>query len=164
MQTALVVVVAMLVIISFLIYRGYMLRKRANDLLRLKNSEIESHMAQVENLNQTKSRWFVNVAHELRTPLTLIKGPVNRVIAEYDLPDEVREDLMMVEKNANSLANLVNEILDLSRLEEGDVSLNESVFSLCEQVSAIVNSFASRAEQLGVALNNQVPRRCLHQS
>ncbi len=157
MQTALVVVVAMLVIISFLIYRGYMLRKRANDLLRLKNSEIESHMAQVENLNQTKSRWFVNVAHELRTPLTLIKGPVNRVIAEYDLPDEVREDLMMVEKNANSLANLVNEILDLSRLEEGEVSLNESVFSLCEQVSTIVNSFASRADQLGVALNNRCP-------
>ncbi|MEQ8581292.1 MAG: tetratricopeptide repeat protein [Marinoscillum sp.] len=157
MQTALVVVVALLVIILFLIYRGYTLRKKANDMLRLKNSEIESHMAQVETLNQTKSRWFVNVAHELRTPLTLIKGPVNRVIAEYDLPDEVRQDLMMVEKNANSLANLVNEILDLSRLEEGEISLNESTFGLCEQVSMIVSSFTSRAEQLGVALHNRCP-------
>lgn len=157
MQTALVVVVVLLLVIIFLIYRGYMLRQRANDLLSVKNSEIESHMAQVQRLTETKSRWFINVAHELRTPLTLIKGPVSRVISQDNLPEEIRADLTLVDRNATNLANLVNEILNLSRLQEGEVSLDESVFSLCETISQVVATFQSRASHLGLELDQQCP-------
>lgn len=157
LQTTLFVLLAMLLVILFLIYRGYVLRKRANDLLRIKNKEIETHVAHVEKLNNTKSRWFINVAHELRTPLTLIKGPVNRVIREYDLHEEVKEDLMLVERNANSLTNLVDEILELSKLEEGSVKLSDTVFNICELARQTVNSFESRAEQLGLQLVYKCP-------
>jgi len=153
LQTALIVVVALLLIIIFLIYRGYTLRQKANELLKLQNQQIEDHVAHVENLNKTKSRWFINVAHELRTPLTLIKGPVNRVLSQFEIPEEAREDLKLVERNAENLSNLVNEILDLSKLEAGKITLKESVFSIYKLTNQIVQSFESRAEQLRVNLH-----------
>lgn len=152
LQTGLFIVVALLVVIIFLVYRQFVLRNRANSLLSVRNQEIQKHAEHVENLNQTKSRWFINVAHELRTPLTLIKGPINRVLSKYDFPDDVREDLILVERNANSLSNLVNEILDLSKLEEGKIKLKESVFNICDLTGQICEAFHSRAEQLGVKI------------
>ncbi|WP_221409592.1 ATP-binding protein [Marinoscillum furvescens] len=143
----------LLLAIVFLVYRGYVLRKRSEALLRVKNDEIQRHVDQVENVNATKSRWFVNVAHELRTPLTLIAGPIRRVLSNYDLPGEVREDLKLVDRNTNSLTGLVNEILDLSKLEAGKMALREEVVDLKALVVHLVEGFESRAVQLGVSLH-----------
>lgn len=147
-----VILAVLLLVIVFLVYRGYLLRKRSESLLRVKNDEIQRHVDQVENLNATKSRWFVNVAHELRTPLTLIAGPVRRVLGNYDLPEAVREDLKIVDRNANSLSGLVNEILDLSKLQEGKMALREEVVDLKALAVHLVDGFESRAQQLGVDL------------
>ncbi len=155
LQIALVFVVGLLLIVLFLIYRGFVLRKRAHELLRVRNEEIQAHASHIENLNKTKNRWFINVAHELRTPLTLIKGPVNRVINHFALPEEAKEDLQLVERNANNLSNLVNEILDLSRMEAGMISLNESIFDLCLLVNQVMESFKIRAEHLRLSLHSQ---------
>ncbi|MFT7029439.1 MAG: tetratricopeptide (TPR) repeat protein, partial [Marinoscillum sp.] len=114
-QIALILVLSLTFIILFLIYRGFRMRQKANVMLVAKNAEIKKHVTQVEHLNQTKDRWFINVAHELRTPLTLIKGPLSRVLSQFELQPEVKSDLELVNKNAISLSNLVNEILDLSR-------------------------------------------------
>lgn len=68
--------------------------------------------------------FFSNVNHELRTPLTLILGPLNDVLADQDtfyLPDDVRDRLQVVSRNANRLLSLVNGLLDFSRLEAGRI-------------------------------------------
>lgn len=68
--------------------------------------------------------FFSNVNHELRTPLTLILGPLNDVLADreaYALPDDVRDRLQVVSRNAHRLLNLVNSLLDFSGLESGRI-------------------------------------------
>lgn len=152
LQIILILCVLLLGAVLFLIYRGYVLRKRANDILRSKNAEIESHLKEIEDVTANKNRWFINVAHELRTPLTLIKGPIQKVLRSNDLSTDMRSDLELVHRNTKSLFNLVNEILDLSKMEEGEVSMKETVFSLGDLVKRTVSAFESRANQLGVTL------------
>lgn len=154
-QIALVILVVFLMVIAFLIYRAYSLRIKANELLLKRNAEVEAHVTHVENLNKTKSRWFINVAHELRTPLTLIKGPVNRVINQLGVSEEAKEDLILVERNANKLSNLVNEILDLSKMESGKIHLKESTFRLSDLAQQIIESFEERTKQLRISLTYQ---------
>lgn len=153
-QIILVCLVLSLILILFLIYRGYVLRKRANDILRTKNAEIERHLQEIENVTANKTRWFVNVAHELRTPLTLIKGPVQKILGSEELTSDMRSDLELVRRNAKRLANLVNEILDLSKMEEGEMKVKESIFLLDELVDRVIASFESRAHQLGIQLKS----------
>lgn len=154
-QIVLIVVVFLLLIILFLILRGYVLRKRNNEQLLTKNTEIERHAQQVERLNETRSRWFINVAHELRTPLTLIKGPVQRLLSSGTLMPEMLSDLILIERNAHTITNQVNEMLELARMEEGQMTLRCTTFDICELVRYTVSNFDSRAERLGIALNCQ---------
>ena len=152
LQIILILCVLLLAAVLFLIYRGYVLRKRANDILRSKNQEIEQHLKEIESVSANRSKWFVNVAHELRTPLTLIKGPVQKILSSKDLSTDMRADLELVNRNTLSLTNLVNEILDLSKMDNGDVSIKETTFSLDGLVSRVVSAFESRADQLGIQL------------
>ena len=152
LQIILILCVLLLAAVLLLIYRGYVLRKRTNDMLRSKNQEIEQHLKEIESVSANRSKWFVNVAHELRTPLTLIKGPVQKILSSNDLTTDMRADLELVNRNTLSLTNLVNEILDLSKMENGEVSIKESTFSLDGLVSRVVSAFESRAGQLGIQL------------
>ncbi|MFY0605794.1 MAG: tetratricopeptide repeat-containing sensor histidine kinase [Cyclobacteriaceae bacterium] len=145
-QFALLIGLVLLSLIAMLVYGGYLLRKRANDLLKAKNEEIE-------HLNKTKSRWFVNVAHDLRSPISLIKTPLSRVLSEFQLDEEVETDLRLVDKSATKLNNLVNEILELSRMESGEVVLNEEVFDFNFLAKDAVAAFEKRAEENNIELS-----------
>ncbi|KAF7977245.1 hypothetical protein HWV62_4357 [Athelia sp. TMB] len=79
---------------------------------------------ELAQLDRAKTMFFSNVNHELRTPLTLIIGPLNDVLADrdaYALPDDVRDRLQVVSRNAHRLLNLVNSLLDFSGLESGRI-------------------------------------------
>lgn len=135
------------VIISVLIYRGYALRKKANSLLKKKNDEIGLQNEKIKAVDQMKSRWFINVAHELRTPLTLIKGPVQKILNSKSLAPDQEEDLSIVFNNTKRLVKLVNEILDLSKLEEGEMLLNKNPVNVNDFMSQIISIFQSRSQQ-----------------
>lgn len=154
-QTYQAILILVLLLIStsmFFVYRGYKLRKKANDLLRQKNAEIESQNEQIKSVNEMKSRWFINVAHELRTPLTLIKGPIQKILNTEPLSLDVEEDLNMVHKNTQNLVKLVNEILDLSKLEDGEMTLNKSVVNFNELVRQIISLYDSKVALQNVAI------------
>ena len=69
-----------------------------------------------------KSRFFTNISHEFRTPLTLILGPVKQVI-ERVKDEKIKSELSLVHKNARKLLGLVNQLLDISKLESGNMKL-----------------------------------------
>ena len=73
-----------------------------------------------------KSRFFTNISHEFRTPLTLILGPVKQII-ERIKDEKTRDELKIVHKNANRLLGLVNQLLDISKLESGNMKLQTSL-------------------------------------
>jgi len=111
---------------------------------------IEKQTEELRQLDQVKSRFFANISHELRTPLTLILGPLKTVL-DSDKPQEVQSKLLEIaHENGKTLLELVNEILDLTKLESGKLALHEEAVLLYPLLQRIVASFESYAESLGV--------------
>lgn len=115
--------------------------------------EIERHRANAERANRAKSALLANISHELRTPLTAIKGFVE--IAEDRLSDgAARVDaLTTVRNNANHLLVLINDLLEMSRIEAGAIVIEPVVADPREVVRTAVAPLALRARAKGIALD-----------
>jgi signal transduction histidine kinase/DNA-binding response OmpR family regulator len=105
-----------------------------------------------QELDQLKSRFFANISHEFRTPLTLIMGPLNQ-LKEKQPDAEDRKLMGLMHRNAERLLNLINQILDLSKLEAGKMKLDLQQVNFPALLKGIVMSFESLAEQQGVRLH-----------
>lgn len=114
---------------------------------------IEKYAGELKKLDIRKSQFFNNVSHELRTPLTLMLGPVNTLIKKDNCLDENRILLNLIKSGANKLLELTNEILDLSKLEFGNMKVNEKPVHFTSFVETIVAQFHSYAESLKVDLS-----------
>lgn len=101
---------------------------------------------QLEKLSALKTRFFANISHELRTPLTLIMGPAGQLL-EKDIDDEAQEQhyLKTIIRNGNKLLNLVNELLDLGKLEAGKLVLKLKPVALANYIKIIYHGFYSAA-------------------
>ena len=93
------------------------------DITDRKRIELQLREAKeaLEQALRVKDQFVANISHELRTPLTLIVGPVEKHLAAANLSDEQRRDLRVVERNARTLLKHVNDLLDLSKLEVGEM-------------------------------------------
>jgi signal transduction histidine kinase len=116
---------------QWLVNRQKRKNKETELVLKLKNKETELALklkkAETQNLmelNNAKSKFFANITHEFRTPLTLIMGPLQDVIGK--IKGDNKETLKIAHSNSKRLLTLVNDILELSTLEEGSPELNTS--------------------------------------
>ena len=134
--------------ILYSVYRVRMNRLRLAHQLQLEHLEAEK-MHEVDHL---KSRFFANISHEFRTPLTLILGPI-QTWREKTHEEKEAKDLGMAERNARRLLRLINQLLDLSKLEAGAMKLQASRMDIVPLVKGIAYSFESSAGMRGVALN-----------
>ena len=105
----------------------------------------------LHEVDELKSRFFANISHEFRTPLTLILGPVKQII-ERTKEDRTRDDLKVVRKNANRLLGLVNQLLDISKLESGNMKLQTSPQNIIPLLKALLQSFCSYAERKRITI------------
>ncbi len=105
-----------------------------------------------QELDQLKSRFFANISHEFRTPLTLIMGPLNQ-LKEKQVEAGDRKLMGLMHRNAERLLSLINQILDLSKLEAGKLKLDLQQVNFPALLKGIVMSFESLAEQQGVRLH-----------
>jgi len=132
-------------ILGVLLYYVQNLKVRRNRLLLEKEKE----------LDQLKSRFFANISHEFRTPLTLILGPLDDLISSTELPDS-RKKLTVMQRNADRLLDLINQLLDLSKIESGKLSLNISRTDIIPVIKGLAMSFHSIAEQKDISLDLDV--------
>ncbi len=117
---------------------------------RLKLKEKESK--NLEALNRQKTRYFTNISHELRTPLSLIIDPLNQL--KENLNNQSQKKLVNTASgNAERMLELVNQMLDLNKLEAGKLPLKAQKRDLRLSLSAIVNSFQNFSEQRNINLN-----------
>ncbi len=101
----------------------------------------------LKELDALKSNFFANISHEFRTPLALISGPVQNVLEDTSLSKERRSQFEMIQKNSNRLLSLVNQLLDLSKIDSGNLNLHIQEGNVLQLISALSNSFSYSAEQ-----------------
>ncbi|MFN0016097.1 MAG: response regulator [Saprospiraceae bacterium] len=139
--------------VGYIKIHTWQLRQRQRELEQLvaertrKISEdkqtIEKQTEELRQLEKLKSRFFANVSHELRTPLTLMLGPVNNLLKRPDWKGKDRQMLALIQRNGAQLLKLVNEILDLSKLETGRIELNLKPVLLLDFFKPLVAQFSS---------------------
>ena len=119
---------------------------------QLKLEKVEAE--KMKELDHFKSRFFANISHEFRTPLTLILGQIDSMIART-VDEQNRNKLGMAFRNARQLLRLINQLLDLSKIEAGSMALKARRANLIPFLKNLVFSFESLAEQKQISLQFQ---------
>lgn len=93
-----------------------------------------------KQLGELKLKFFTDISHEIRTPLTMITAPLEMMLSDDGIKDSVKGQLRVIEKNSNKLLNLVNQILDLRRIQDrklvvSEINLGEFTAKMCENFS-----------------------------
>ncbi len=132
--------------------------RHLEQLVRERTGIIREQAEKLKALNTLKSRFFANISHEFRTPLTLIMGPIDDMLAD-DGFREGHKSLTLMRRNARRILQLINQLLDLSRLESGKLKLRVSRGDLQGFIHGIVTSFASLARQKEISLHCETEER-----
>ncbi|MCB0383556.1 MAG: hypothetical protein KDD05_09765, partial [Psychroserpens sp.] len=106
----------------------------------------------LQDLDDLKSRFITNITHEFRTPLTIILGYLNHLKARFSEKDQVNTALNTIEQNSNNLLHLVNQMLDLAKLEQGKLTLHTTQNDIVAYIQHLVYSFSSIAEEKSIHL------------
>jgi signal transduction histidine kinase/DNA-binding response OmpR family regulator/ligand-binding sensor domain-containing protein len=142
--------VYVIIFIGTLSYLYYLQRKRLKVIHSLEMKEFET--VKLREVDQMKSKFFANISHEFRTPLTLIKGPIERLLGNEKV-DDPKKIYSMIKRNSEKLLNLINELLDLSKLESGKMKLSEQKGDIVSFTKAISMSFESLAQKKEIQLS-----------
>jgi signal transduction histidine kinase len=116
--------------------------------------EIEEKGRELEIASKHKSEFLANMSHELRTPLNAILGYTQLILDKIygDVPEKIQDVLERLEKNGRHLLSLINDVLDLSKIEAGQLSLSLSEYSMEEVVQTVCNAVESLAAEKNLAL------------
>ena len=126
---------------------------------RIKNEQQVKQLKadQLLEIERLKSRFFANISHELRTPLTLILGPLEKKLSTVQPDDPEKQDFQLMQRNARHLLHLVNQLLDLSKLEAGKMKLQTQPGELIEFFNRITATFAPLAESRKIGFRVHFP-------
>ena len=131
----------------------YVIRRYELNRLKLKNQlkleKVETDT--LRNLDNLKSHFFANISHEFRTPLTLILGQVESVMSA-NIETKEKGKLQVANRNARRLLSLINQLLDLSKLEAGSMKLNAEQHNIVSFLKSLFYSFESLAETQKITL------------
>ncbi|MDN3493446.1 response regulator [Winogradskyella bathintestinalis] len=103
-----------------------------------------------KELNQLKSNFFTNISHEFRTPLTLISSPIDDTLSDDSISENKRQKFIVAKQNSERLLELVDQLLDLSKIDEGHLKLQIQQGNVLQLISAIGESFSYLAGQKNI--------------
>ncbi|KAA5433455.1 response regulator, partial [Bacteroides cellulosilyticus] len=110
-----------------------------------------------QKVSEMKIKFFTNISHELRTPLTLIKGPIQELREHETLSPKGVQYVELMEKNTNQMLQLVNQILDFRKIQNGKMRLHVSLIDFNELVVSFQKEFRVLSEENEVSFTFQLP-------
>lgn len=131
--------------------------KRASASLSQQNEQLAQAKQQAEEANRVKSQFLANMSHELRTPLNAILGFSQILSRDSNLSDEQRSNLNIINSSGEHLLNLIDDILDMSKIEAGQTHLNLNPFDLFHLLDSITDMMQLKATAKGIDLNLDYP-------
>ncbi|GAO29435.1 hybrid sensor histidine kinase/response regulator transcription factor [Geofilum rubicundum] len=135
-----------LLLIVMGVYYVFLVKWRLKHQIELERFEIDK----LKEMQSLRSRFFTSISHELRTPLTLILDPVERMINTEITPEDKGRYLSLIQKNAQRLLRLLNQLLAFKRIESGHESFNWQPAALQKLLYAIYASFEVKAATRGI--------------
>ena len=117
---------------------------------RLRNAIIQGELEKAEAQSRAKGEFLSRMSHEIRTPMNAIMGLANLTCMEERLPERVETNLKKILSSSQYLLSLINDILDMSRIENGKMEIMDEVFSLRRLLSDLEGMMRSQAESKGI--------------
>ena len=122
-----------------------------NQALKSANIQIREALRSAESANQSKSVFLANMSHEIRTPMNGILG-ATELMLDQTIDDEQKQYIDIIHSSSHSLLNIINDILDLSKIESGSFELEQINFDLHQLCNEVYQLFSSSAKQKGIQI------------
>ena len=155
--------IALIVILSLLtlsLYKNNNLRAKANILLQDKNNELQVAKERAEKASMVKAEFLSTITHELRTPMYAVTGLTHLLLEENPKPEQ-KEHLRSLQFSGEYLLNLINNILDLNKLEANKVEIEKTTFNLKRRLNDILialnKSAVNRKNNLRLEYDDEIP-------
>ncbi|HAI10413.1 MAG TPA: hypothetical protein DCM28_01830 [Phycisphaerales bacterium] len=128
--------------------------EKLEKLVAERSADLKEALLFAEHANDAKSQFLANMSHEIRTPLTAIMG-YSELIESSEPDGDVGQWIKVVSRNSEHLLSIVNDILDLSKIESGKVQIENMPISLVETIEYIVQSFKPKADEKELSIDIQ---------
>lgn len=147
-----IVLVGLVSVVGLLIGVNWLARQLSFSRQQLEKSsrQLQLKAQEAEAANQAKSLFLANMSHELRTPLNAILGFSQLMARDATITSEQQESLGIINRSGEHLLNLINDVLEMSKIEAGKITLNEESFDLHQLLQTIEEMFQIRAEAKGL--------------
>lgn len=127
-------------------------------LISLERARSSSQKMMLDELNRMKSEFISNISHEMRTPLASIVGFSETIASDPNMPAEMRSEFNLIILNEGKrLAKLINDVLDLSRMESGRITLNKSKINICKVLYDVIENNKAAASRKNLIINTDLP-------
>jgi signal transduction histidine kinase/ligand-binding sensor domain-containing protein/DNA-binding response OmpR family regulator len=149
---------------ALLVFTGYRLRvrqlkareKELSMMVEARTLQLAEQSEKLKEMDKIKSRFFANISHEFRTPLTLIMGPLEQVYSE-NRDRKLAGSIKIALRNSQRMLTLVNQLLDLARLDSGRMQLHAAKQNIIPFLKGVTGSFQSLVEQKKLDLSFHSP-------
>ncbi|HLD70165.1 MAG TPA: HAMP domain-containing sensor histidine kinase, partial [Candidatus Omnitrophota bacterium] len=136
----------------------YRSRQELESKIQDRTKQLAIALEEVKKVSKMKSDFISAVSHELRTPLTSIKGYASILIAGKigEIPQQVKERLEKINKHSDNLVKMINDLLDISRIESGKVEMKFAKYNILSIVENVLDILTPQIKEKGIQLKTQI--------